>query len=231
MKFVRMLFGQTMQLSDENLVTLISGKIRCSLPNADCISLLRQGVLSQKEGQFSPTKEARSWLKRQQLLLIGEKTASVMNVDNQPVQSENCTILRLSKGSNGEAAFLSPHHILAANRVSSLVERSQLRPSVTQNLSELSQTKRNSQGNDNDISDMAIDCRTRLADITGRLPKDCAGVVIDICGFDKGLQQVEFERRWPRRSAKLILRMGLEQVAELLQLQVTATGNQINNWR
>lgn len=64
-----------------------------------------------------------------------------------------------------------------------------------------------------EISDMAAEARRELADLMRILPRDCAGVILDVCGLLKGLQQVETERGWPRRSAKLVLRIGLEQLA------------------
>jgi hypothetical protein len=58
-------------------------------------------------------------------------------------------------------------------------------------------------------------------------------VLFDVCGFGKGLQVIELERRWPRRSAKLVLRIGLEQLAATFELSPTATGNErghARNW-
>jgi hypothetical protein len=56
------------------------------------------------------------------------------------------------------------------------------------------------------------------------LPRDCAEVVLDVCGLEKGLQQVETERGWPRRSAKLVLRIGLDRLAELWGIGAVAVG-------
>jgi hypothetical protein len=79
-------------------------------------------------------------------------------------------------------------------------------------------------GHATDLSDMAADARRILAAIHEALPRDCAGVVLDVCGLSKGLQTIEAERGWPRRSAKLVLRIGLEQLARYFGLTAEATG-------
>ena len=71
---------------------------------------------------------------------------------------------------------------------------------------------------------MAADARRMLAKLHIVLPRDCAGVVMDVCGALKGLQQIETERGWPRRSAKLVLRIGLDRLAEHWGLDAVAEG-------
>ncbi|MEO9230043.1 MAG: DUF6456 domain-containing protein [Devosia sp.] len=75
-----------------------------------------------------------------------------------------------------------------------------------------------------EISDLAADARREVARLHTVLPRDCAGVVMDVCGLLKGLQEVERDRGWPRRSAKLVLRIGLEQLAQHYGLEPFAMG-------
>lgn len=131
------------------------------------------------------------------------------------------TLAALARGRAGEAAFLAPHHLEAARRVQQLFERSQLRPRTTMFYGPRTS---GGLGQAADIGDMAADARRRLAELQKALPADCADVVIDICGFEKGLQDVEAERGWPRRSAKLVLRIGLEALALRLGLAPIADG-------
>jgi hypothetical protein len=129
----------------------------------------------------------------------------------------------LSRLAAGEGAFLAPHHLEAGERVRMLVERSQLQPRTTMNYSGVAagRGERNRAG---DLSDMAVDARRALDAIHRALPAECAGVVIDVCGWLKGLQEVERDRGWPRRSAKLVLRIGLEQLAQHFGLGPYAVG-------
>lgn len=120
----------------------------------------------------------------------------------------------LSRLMAGERAFLQPHHIEAAERVRTLVERASLQPRTTMNYSGTTSGGKRQANHPADLSDMAIDARRSLDDIHRKLPAECAGVVIDVCGWLKGLQEVERDRDWPRRSAKLVLRIGLEQLAQ-----------------
>jgi hypothetical protein len=71
---------------------------------------------------------------------------------------------------------------------------------------------------------MAVDARRKINQIWQRLPRDCAIAVHDICCLEKGLQTVEMEHSWPRRSAKLVLRIGLDQLAMHFGLSNVATG-------
>lgn len=64
-----------------------------------------------------------------------------------------------------------------------------------------------------DLSDMALDARQRVERALRQLEQSLRGVVVDICCFLKGLEQVETERQWPPRSAKLMLRTALSILA------------------
>ena len=133
-------------------------------------------------------------------------------------------LLRLGAGKDGEA-FLQPHHLLAADRLMRLVDRARLTPRVTMSYDPARVGGGRGGGNAAlELSDAAADARKRLGQIAAAMPTDCWGVVMDVCGFSKGLQTVETERQWPRRSAKLVLRIGLEQLARIWGLSGTASG-------
>jgi len=224
-KFVTLLVAGAGQSVEGENVILVKGKLRRTLATNGANELVSQGVLAANGGQYAPTADARNWLKRKRLALLKEEPVHRAAVNSPPVVSDNDTIIRLPRRSKGEdAAFLAAHHVVVANRVSSLILKSQLRPSVTQNLSVLRQSAQSSKCGGVDLCDMALDCRRRLDQLTNQLPKDCASVVVDICGFGKGLQQIEFERRWPRRSAKLVLRMGLDHAANFWRIGSQAIG-------
>lgn len=140
-------------------------------------------------------------------------------------------IALLGRSRGEEPAFLDPHHLEAARRIQTLFERSRLRPRTTMHYGPRVGGGGPSHGSD--LTDMAADARRQLADIYRALPVDCADIVIDVCGFEKGLQEIEAERRWPRRSAKLVLRIGLEAVAQRLGLASRASGpmhSHARNW-
>ena len=136
-------------------------------------------------------------------------------------QEANGPLALLGRGRGAKPAYLDRHHLEAARRVQMLFERSRLRPRTTMHYGPRIGGGGSHAG---DIGDMAVDARRQLAELYRALPADCADLVIDICGFEKGLQEVETERGWPRRSAKLVLRIGLEAVAQRFGLTPIATG-------
>ena len=156
----------------------------------------------------------------------------VVKADGTALNLAESPLARLAVAATGEQqAFLEPHQVEAGERVRRLAERAQLQPRVTMSYSAAHTAGGRSPGHAGEIGDMAVEARRALADIHRLLPRDCAGVVIDICGLLKGLQTVEMERGWPRRSAKLVLRIGLEQLAQHYGLAAEAKGQETRRRR
>lgn len=186
-------------------------------------ALVRSGAL-QGDGQHCRADGTTvDWYKR--LLIEGEAFQAQHRIlqhgpQDRAINLAESPLMRLASGSD---AFLERHHLEAGERVRKLVERAQLQPRLTMDYSDAPKGGKSQQGG-GDLSDMAADARRSLDQIHALLPRDCAGVVFDICGLFKGLQDVERDRGWPRRSAKLVLRIGLEQLAQHYGLGPFAVG-------
>lgn len=142
-------------------------------------------------------------------------------------QTDTGTVARLAAARDpAGTTYLQPHHVAAANRLERLIRRAQVMQRVTMSYNPASAGGGRAAANHVETaSDSAADARRKLNGLASAMPADCWGVVFDICGLGKGLQQIETERGWPRRSAKLVLRIGLDDLAARFGLVPIAEGN------
>lgn len=80
-------------------------------------------------------------------------------------------------------------------------------------------------------SDTALAARQRVRLACDKLGPELSGLIIDVCGFLKGLDLVEQERRWPARSAKVVLRVALATLATHYGLNRRVHPAGLRNWQ
>lgn len=131
------------------------------------------------------------------------------------VNERESPLARLHARAAGDGrTWVSDAGFAAGERLRRDFEFGNLRQNVSSNWNLAGGSSRSSvNGAQADLSDSALDARSRLEQAVAVLGPDLSGVVLDVCCFLKGLEGIERERRWPPRSAKLMLRTGLDLLA------------------
>jgi hypothetical protein len=114
----------------------------------------------------------------------------------------------------------------AGERLRADYTRGQLMPRITANWTAAVAGRSRGGGGAGEITEVALAARIRVERAIGEVGPELGGLLIDFCCFLKGLEEIERERRWPARSAKVALRIALSALARHYGLAGEARGNE-----
>lgn len=224
LRFVRSLLPSHSARVERGVCAVDRPDLVARLNHDRAVQLAADGVLLLTGQVCIAGPRARAWLAAQRGPVQSDEGSAPQAMAMPLMSQEESPLARLATAREGEPPFLLAHHVAAGERVRLLVERARLRQRLTMSYDANRTASGGGAIGPSDISDNAVDARRKLDELAAVLPPDCRGVVFDVCGLLKGLQVVEAERGWPRRSAKMVLRIGLEQLATHWGLSSQARG-------
>lgn len=125
------------------------------------------------------------------------------------------------------AAWFPPQAIAAGERLARDFQFASLQPKIT---ARYEPRLGGAPGNGGaDLRDDVVAARLRVSKAIEAMGPELSGVALDICCFEKGLETVERERLWPARSAKLMLKTALLQLARYYDPPAQAQ-RRIHHW-
>jgi hypothetical protein len=135
------------------------------------------------------------------------------------------------KGRDGRA-LIEPVQLAAGERLRAEFTRAQLMPRISANWSApVADGPRGA--SPAAFTEAVIAARQRVRRALDAVGPEFSGLLVDICCFLKGLADIERERRWPARSGKVVLQLGLDRLARHYGLDAVARGrscSEVRTW-
>lgn len=128
------------------------------------------------------------------------------------------------KGRDGRP-LIETVQLQAGERLRGDFTHAQMTPRVTANWdASAARPRRGGNGGPFGFAESVVAARERVRDALDAVGPEFAGLLLDVCCFLKGLEDVERERRWPARSAKVVMQLGLDRLARHYGLASEARG-------
>jgi hypothetical protein len=120
-------------------------------------------------------------------------------------------------------SLVSADRLAAGERLRRDFTLARMMPTVTSNWS-IGRIGGGGRGGVEDLADRTLAARDRVRAALDAVDGDLADLLLDVCCFLRGLEEVEARRRWPARSAKVVLDIALGRLAGHYGLEERAIG-------
>ncbi|MCT7373461.1 DUF6456 domain-containing protein [Chelativorans salis] len=214
-----------------------------SAASATLTALVRDGVMRREGAGLALSPEGRALAKRTEagdapfrtqhmdlgtrtlLTEAGEHTVQA-NLSESPLAQ-----LARRRTKNG-TPFLDDNEFRAGERLRADYTRGRIMPRLGANWSEAVADGRRGSGDNGtaDLTDAALAARQRVDQALIAVGPELSGVLVDVCCFLKGLEQVEAERGWPVRSAKVVLKTALAALSRHYEPQSRPRRRSVLHW-
>ncbi|MCK9909201.1 DUF6456 domain-containing protein [Microbacteriaceae bacterium K1510] len=154
---------------------------------------------------IAPERARHLTLSRQQIATETGRRDVVVDEGESPL-----VWLSRRQGRDGRA-LIEPHQLQAGERLRRDFTMAHLMPRTTSDWSRpLSSSGFNP---DASATDVMIAARQQVHRALDAVGPELSGLLVDVCCFLKRLEDIERERQWPARSAKVVLQLALTQLA------------------
>jgi hypothetical protein len=129
------------------------------------------------------------------------------------------------RGRDGRA-MIAPHQLLAGERLRADFTRAHMMPRTTSSWASPIASGRRGEGGNRaaDFTEAMIASRQRVNLALDAVGPEFSGLLLDLCCFLKGLEDIERDRGWPARSAKVVLQLALDRLARHYGYMAQAKG-------
>jgi hypothetical protein len=195
-------------------------------PSQGCLALTKAGqsfLARRTHAQQDHGSQVDAY-RAQHLSIVSADASAKSGVGPKFDESESPLVwLARRKGTDGRP-LIEPHQLQAGERLRAEFTVAQMMPRTTSNWHSPIAGRRRDGNAGEHMSDRMVAARQRMRHALDAVGPEFSGLLLDVCCFLKKLDEVERERRWPARSAKVVLQLALERLARHFGYQRDATG-------
>jgi hypothetical protein len=189
-----------------------AGRLTLEITGAGRAHLRRDAANQEEDGFFDQHRQTASVQVETE---TGTKRVRV-DLDESPLDW-----LRRRKGRDGQRLISSADYE-AGERLRRDLMQAGLLPSVTARWDAMPGSS--GAASPSDATDRMVAAGQRVRHAFDAIGSDFSDLLLDLCGFLKGLELIEQERHWPPRSAKVVVRLALSRLADHYGIATSARG-------
>ncbi|RKE72541.1 DUF6456 domain-containing protein [Pseudorhodoplanes sinuspersici] len=198
-----------------------------TMPSQGCLALTDAGrafLTRRAHAQQDRGASQVDAFRAQHLSIVSADASARSGLGPKFDESESPLVwLARRKGTDGRP-LIEPHQLQAGERLRAEFTAAQMMPRTTSNWHAPIAGRRRDGHAGEHMTDHMVAARQRMRHALDAAGPEFSGLLLDVCCFLKKLDEVERERRWPARSAKVVLQLALERLARHFGYQRDATG-------